>query len=279
MAIQTISASVVLFQTKPADLFRLVECYLRSDCAGTLYLIDNSPSETDISRFSDSRIQYRFNNSNLGYGAGHNVAINESVKKGYKYHVVLNPDVYFDTELLTGLLGYAETHSSVGLIMPKVLYPDGSLQYLCKLLPTPFDLIGRRFLPFKSIVEKRNQRFELRGSGYNQAMNIPYLSGCFMFLRNEAVTKVGAFDEKIFMYCEDIDLSRRIHEHYQTIFLPNFTIIHEHKKESFVNKKLLKAHVKSAIYYFNKWGWIFDRERRLFNKRALTYLEKQDAPD
>ena len=74
------------------------------------------------------------------------------------------------------------------------------------------------------------------------------------------------------MYLEDTDLNRRIHSKYKTIFYPNVSIIHEYAKESYVNKKLLIYHIKSAIYYFNKWGWLFDKERGMINKKCLNEL-------
>ena len=96
--------------------------------------------------------------------------------------------------------------------------------------------------------------------------------GCFMFLRMSAINNIGMFDENIFMYTEDIDLTRRIHKKYKTMFWPEVTIVHAHKRSSYKNKKLLKIHIKSAIKYFNKWGWIFDSERRKWNKEVLNEL-------
>ena len=95
-----------------------------------------------------------------------------------------------------------------------------------------------------------------------------------MFLRTEALKKVGLFDENIFMYLEDIDLNRRIFSKYKTIYYPDATVIHEHQKESYKNKKLLKVHIQSAIYYFNKYGWFFDKERTNINRNVLRELEK-----
>ena len=92
--------------------------------------------------------------------------------------------------------------------MPKVYYPNGELQYLCKLIPTPFDLMFKRFLP-SSIVERRMIKFQLRFTKYNKIMNVPYLSGCFMFFRISALQDIGLFDERFFMYPEDIDITRR----------------------------------------------------------------------
>ena len=96
--------------------------------------------------------------------------------------------------------------------------------------------------------------------------------GCFLFMRMSALEKVGLFDESIFMYTEDIDITRRIHKYYRTIYYPDVTIVHAHRAASYKSKKMLKIHIRSAIRYFNKWGWFFDQERKVWNKEVLTDL-------
>ena len=113
-----------------------------------------------------------------------------------------------------------ENNPDVGQLMPKVTHPDGEVQYLCKLLPTPYDLLVRRFIPIKKIKDLNNTKFELRFSEYDKITNVLYLSGCFMLLRVSALKEVGLFDEGYFMYPEDIDLTSRIHTKYKTIFYP-----------------------------------------------------------
>jgi GT2 family glycosyltransferase len=268
-----INASIVLYHNKKEQLIKAINSFLNTDLNVKLYLIDNSSNDNlkELAKL-DNRIEYIFNNSNLGYGAGHNIAMRKSIKNGVSYHLVLNPDVYFENGVVEKLLEYMENHKDVGNILPQVLYPDGEIQYLCKLLPTPTDLILRRFIPFKNWKEKRNESYELRFTGYAKIMNVPSLSGCFMFLRTSILKEIGLFDEKIFMYLEDVDLNRRIHSKYKTIFYPKVEIVHEYGKESYVNKKLLKYHIQSAIYYFNKWGWIFDKERDEINQKFLKSL-------
>ena len=73
----------------------------------------------------------------------------------------------------------------------KILYPNGEVQYLCKLLPTPLDLFGRRFIPFKAFQEKRNAWYEMHWSGYEKVMEVPSLSGCFMFIRTDILKRIG----------------------------------------------------------------------------------------
>lgn len=272
-----INISIVLFKNNLNKVKKAINSCLLSNLPQKIYLIDNSPTDElmDLSKL-DNKIIYIFNNANLGFGKGHNIALRKSIEENVPYHLVLNPDVYFGEGVLEELYDYMEKNPDIGLIMPKVLYPDGNIQYLCKLLPAPFDLFGRRFLnfpPFKKMVEKRNEIYELRFTGYNKIMEVPYLSGCFMFIRTKVLEKVGLFDERFFMYLEDTDLSRRIHKVSKTIFYPYVHIYHEYGKGSYKNKKLLKYHVESAIKYFNKFGWFFDKEREIINKKILEKLK------
>ncbi len=268
-----INASITLYHNKKEQLIKAINSFLNTKLNVKLYLIDNSKSDNLRKLKSiDKRIEYIFNNANLGYGKAHNIAIKKSIEDNVPYHLVLNPDIYFNDDVLEKLFGYMENNKEVGNIIPQVKYPDGNIQYLCKLLPTPVDLILRRFIPSKSWKEKRNQKYELRFSEYNMTMNIPSLSGCFMFLRTSVLEDIGLFDENIFMYLEDTDLNRRIHSKYKTIFYPKVEIVHEYAKESYVNKKLLMYHIKSAIYYFNKWGWFFDKKRNEINDKCLKEL-------
>ena len=165
-----------------------------------------------------------------------------------------------------------DEHKDVGQIMPKVYYPNGDLQYICKLIPTPLDLIFKRFFP-SSITERRMYKFQLRFTGYNRIMNVPYLSGCFMLFRMSALQDIGLFDERFFMYPEDIDITRRMHEKYKTIFFPKVSIIHAHAAASKVNIRMLKVHILNMVRYFNKWGWILDSKRRKLNKQVLRELQ------
>ena len=272
-----LSASIVLYNTKIDELKRVIDSYFTYTGEKQLFLVDNSPTDSlkeIVKIYPNNNIYYIFNNENMGYGKAHNIAIKKSIEQGLSYHIILNPDIIIENGSLEKLTEYMEQHPEVGNIMPKIIYPDGELQYLCKLLPSPIDLIFRRFIPIKRWKDAINERYELHSFGYDKIKNIPNLSGCFMFLRTEALKKVGLFDENIFMYLEDIDLNRRIHSKYKTIYYPDAIVIHEHQKESYKNRRLLKAHIQSAIYYFNKYGWLFDKERTTINKNVLKELSQ-----
>ena len=154
--------------------------------------------------------------------------------------------------------------------MPRVLYPGGEEQGLCKLLPTPSDLLIRRFGgPLgRSIFRAKMDRYLLRGVDLTTPRVVPSLSGCCMLIRTTLFQKVGLFDERFFLYMEDVDLCRRIGEVSKTMYFPDVTVYHEYQKGSYHNWLLTKHHIKSAWKYFSKWGWFVDRTRDRLNQNG-----------
>lgn len=273
-----LNISMVLYQNNLEEVKKCINCCLNNNFVGNLYLIDNSKDNnlSILAKLND-QIKYIFNNSNYGYGKGHNIAIKESIEKGIDYHLIINPDIYFGEEVLKTLYEFMQKNKDIGVVMPKILYPDKKIQYLCKLLPTPYDLFLRRFSPFKKINEKVNEKYELRFTHYTQLMEIPVISGCFMFIRTSILKEIGGFDERFFMYLEDVDLCRRINQKARIVYFPKVEIIHNYEKGSYKNIRLLLYHVISACKYFNKWGWFLDHERRIINKRTIYLLQNNNG--
>ena len=266
-----ITASVVLYNTRPELVNQVIQSYSPSKDRH-LYIIDNSPEKTN--QYSElDNIEYIHNKKNLGYGSAHNIGIQKAVDCGSDYHIVLNPDISFQPSIIDELIVYANEHRDVVYMLPKVLYPNGELQYLCKLLPTPFDLFFRRFLPQVGIFKKWNDRYTLKQFGYDKIINPPCLSGCFMFMRTSTLREHELrFDDRFFMYCEDFDLIRRLHRVGKTVFYPYVSIVHDHEKASYKNIGMMFQHIESVIKYFNKYGWIFDNERDIYNSSVLECL-------
>lgn len=267
-----ITASVVTYKTDREDLEKVVRSAL-ADSVDLLYVIDHSPDDRIKGYLpADPRIVYE-KRRNLGFGAGHNAAMAKAMEAGADYHAVLNPDIYWEGKVVAVLADFMKRNPKAGMAVPKVLYPDGRLQYICKRIPTPLDLIANRFLP-KNWVKGRVARFRLESTGYDKQMNVPYMHGCFFLLRTDALREVGLFDERFFMYPEDIDLTRRIHEKWDTIFYPFVSIFHAHAAESRKSLKMLRIHIYNMIKYFNKWGWFSDPKRRYYNKILSTHCKE-----
>lgn len=276
-----LTVSIVVHKTPLGVLEKALDSVLHCPVS-LIYIIDNGPTtRLSIVSEKDPRINY-FHIENRGFGAAHNVALKEVIERNPQgYHLVMNPDVYWKGDVLTPLMDYMESHPDVGMAMPKVFYPDGALQYTCRMLPSPVDLFAKRFLP-APITKKRMNKYLLAHHDHDKPLNCPYLLGSFLFFRNRAIVECGRFDERFFMYPEDIDITRRIHEKWKTMYLPIVSIVHAHAAESRRNKRMLRIHIRNMIKYFNKWGWVFDKKRKETNARLLDsviYISPEKRPN
>jgi GT2 family glycosyltransferase len=271
LSLNNATASIVLYKTNESELSRVIDSILKTKANLKLYLIDNSLTD-DLKTFSDynSQITYIHNPSNPGFGAAHNIAIEKALELGVKYHFIVNPDIYFDDDVVSSMISFMEEDISIGMMMPQILNLDGTVQNLPKLLPSPFSIFWRKFKRPARAYEKFINQYELRQVAKEMIYDAPVLSGCFTLLNLEAIKKVGMYDDKFFMYFEDWDLSRRIHKHYKTIYFPLVSVYHGYDSGANKSSRLFKIFLNSAITYFNKWGWFSDNERQEINKKALS---------
>lgn len=271
-----VTASIVLFNTPTETIGRLLDCLILSGACNDIYIVDQSPIPIDLSSYYGAKNLHIILNGNVGFGGGHNLVFN-MIAGTSDFHFLLNPDIYFDPSTLSIMLDRIEGDETVGLLIPKILFPDGVLQYSCRLLPSPLNLFVRRFKIFfpKSIFVRIDHRYELRNTNYDKEMNPPVLSGCFLLVRMTNARKINFFDERFFMYLEDVDFCRRMHNISKTIFYPEAVVYHEHAKGSFKKVKMLIFHISSTIKYFNKWGWIFDKDRSKVNQNFIEKFYKK----
>ena len=267
-----LAISIVIYKHRFKDIESTLQSVFNFQRPYRIYIIDNSPTNNIYQELQQYSVEYIFTNKNIGFAAGHNIAIRRSIEEGVKYHLVLNPDISFDETVLNALLQKMDENSEIGLIMPKILNIDGSVQFLPKLLPTPFNLLIRIFNPLRKIFYKKNNEYTLENY-FEREINVPIISGCFSLFRVEAFEKVGLYDETFFMYFEDFDLSRRIHSECKTVYYPSVSIIHGYDRGATKSFKLFKSFIKSAIIYFNKWGWFNDKERKAINSATLENIK------
>jgi GT2 family glycosyltransferase len=263
------SCSIVCYHSRRDQVERLLASVTTARPDLLVYLVDNSPTDALRALAGRFGVRYRHQPDNPGYARAHNWALRQAIAAGSPYHFVLNPDVQIPLDGIGKLLAYMEQHPDVGLLAPRVHYPDGRLQPLCKLLPHPLELLVRRFFPLLHRSSGRLARYELHASGYSRVMDVPALSGCFLLMRLEAVQRAGLFDERFFLYFEDVDLSRRVGRIARTVFVPHVSIVHDYARGSYRDWRLLFHHMVSAARYFNKWGWLRDEERDRVNTRTL----------
>lgn len=200
---------------------------------------------------------------NHGFGRAQNVGM-KSIEA--KYYFVLNPDTVFrpGEQTLEKLFHFMESHSSVGMVGPKLLNEDGTLQYSCWRFPTFFQpVLSRTTLGQKGRGRKISDHYFMKDFDHNSTRPVDVIMGSAMFVRAEALRHVGGFDEKFKMYFEDTDWCLRMWEKKWVVYYVHDIILtHTHRRGSaeipgiikgFFKNKLARIHFVSWLTYMWKW--------------------------
>ncbi|WP_333978672.1 glycosyltransferase [Acinetobacter colistiniresistens] len=262
-----IISSIVLYKHTYVELRATLDSLIASDYIKKIILVDNDESDW-APEFEHEKVIYLKSDGNFGFGYGHNLAIKNYVSDSNLF-LICNPDITFEESEFAQLVNFVKDRKE-GLFLPKIVYANGENQFGARLLPTPLNLFARRFS--KKWAVRLDQQYLLKNYTIHKSMFAPYLSGCFMLFRSEALETLKGFDERFFMYMEDVDLSRRCAQQFGTLYCPQFSVVHAHEQASYKSTKLLKAHIQSAILYFNKWGWLYDSNRKLLNDKCIRSL-------
>lgn len=249
----TISASIVTYNSAE-NIGEVLESLFTQTKGSelTVYVVDNHSSDNTLSIVAEKypqavRIPLP---DNRGFGYGHNQALPFLQSD---YHVIINPDICFDFDVLTELAAYLEEHPEAVIATPAICNPDGSLQRVPKRLPTYHYMASGMLERFGGIFKRWRDEYTMTGVTFDKPTPIDFCTGCFMMIRTSVFKELGGFDDRFFMYCEDADLSRRAGMKGKIMFLPEVRITHEWGRASSKRWKFFKIHLKSQRLYFKKW--------------------------
>jgi GT2 family glycosyltransferase len=247
-----LSASIVIYNENEETLSRVVDNFLQIDLEKELVIVDNSPENRLEKVFRDTpHVKYIFSGQNIGFGSAHNLAF-RSLSSNSDIHIIINPDTYFEASDIKEFVLWMHNNKDISLSVPKVCYPDDTLQHTIRNIPTPLTLIKRR-LNFNGIFDEFIKKDEFQDVVFDDITEIPFAHGCFFLFQSDVYKKLGGFDERFFMYMEDIDIFIRAKEYGKTVLHPSYKIYHEYRKGSSKNFKLLLWHITSAISFFIKY--------------------------
>lgn len=269
-----ISISIVTYKNQKEELLQTINSVFKSEGVNfKLMIVDNSPDELiKLMLKNYKKIEYIKNEKNIGFGAAHNISINKTINNS-KYHLVLNPDTYFEKDTLKKIFNFMEKNLKYGLFMPKILLDSGELSMVRRLIPTLWDVYGKKIFNFLKYTKERESRYNTEFFSYDKPCSVPFVGGAFMFFRTSELKKYGLFDERFFMYFEDLDISRRYYNDSKTIYYPLITIFHVGHQDSHKNLKLFFIHILSSFKYFNKWGWCIDKNRDEINLKTISEMK------
>ena len=225
-------------------------------------VVDND-SRDEVEQLIQTRFpQVKFiqTGANLGMGGGNNVGIRAAQGK---YILILNPDIIVFPDSFQKLYDFIESRPDAGLVSPRLLNPDKTLQHTCyrwHRLITP--LCRRTFVGKTSFGRKELERFLYLDWDHATTREVDWIQGSFFLLPKVVLDKVGLFDDRYFMYFEDTDLCRRVWQAgFKVIYCAAAEVIHLHRKQSadgglfaLLTNKLTRIHVRSWVRYMKKWG-------------------------
>ena len=248
---KNITASIVIYKENFKVLEKAIDSFFGSPLSKKLYIIDNSPSNEFKNKIQNDSVEYIYSNKNLGFGKGHN-SILHKLSSENKFHLILNPDVSFHPEILEKLVLKMESNESISMIAPRVLNTNNELLYTARRYPSLFELIFR----FLGIFKKFTTIGEYKNQNHKQSFSPDFVQGSFMLFKTEDLLQLKGFDNRFFMYMEDVDICKRIDQLGKIkLFYPKVEITHTHRKGSSKELRLFFIHISSIIKYFMKWGF------------------------
>ncbi len=226
-------------------------------CEYETIVIDNASSdgtaETVARRFP--RVRIVVNSDNLGYSRGVNQGMRLSTGRAI---LIINPDIIVEEGSIDRLMEFLDRTPDAGIVGSKLVYSDGSLQYSCRSFYTMSALVLRRTFLGKLFPRARALREHLLMDYDHEApRKVDWILGACMLVRREAIEKVGAMDERFFLYFEDIDWCYRMKNHgWSVYYVPSSVMIHVYERSSAKSmlRKPFLVHVLSLLRYFEKWN-------------------------
>lgn len=229
-------------------------------------VVDNASTDGSVEMVRSEFIRAEFLNrafptirliasdTNGGYAYGNNLALREFLARPQppRALMLLNSDTRVPPDALRALLDFFDTHPDAGIVGPKLVLRDGSLDLACRRsFPTPevslYRMVGLSKLFPKS---KRFGRYNLTYLDENETAQVDSVVGAAMLMRTEALRLAGLLDEQFFMYGEDLDLALRIKQKgWNAYYYPGATILH-YKRESSKRSKKAQIEFYRAMYIF-----------------------------
>lgn len=195
---------------------------------------------------------------NLGFGGGNNLGAKNAHGK---YILILNPDIFVNEDSVQKMVDYMEKHHDVGILGPKLVYPDGTVQDSCRRNMKFSDLIVKRtFLRRLPGFKKRVDKYTMEDFNHRDVKEVDLLVGACFLMPRKIYEQIGGFDERYFLFMEDFDLCREVKAlGKKVVYFPEVEVTHNHKRLSggniftLLQKKVFWIHLQSAAKYFWKW--------------------------
>jgi GT2 family glycosyltransferase len=250
----------------------LRKCLKSLELASTEFetvVVDNASSDgsAEMVAMEFPSVRLIRSETNTGFSGGNNIGLADL---DCDYAFLLNSDATVAPGDLDELIAFADATPAAGIIGPRVINPDGSIQYSCRRWPT-FEAgmfrnvwLGRLFPNNKPASSYLMQDFDHRS-----IIDVDWVSGCALFISKDCIKKIGLLDaETFFMYCEDMDWCLSAHKHhFRVVYFPGCEVTHAIGKSSDnAAERMILEHSRSMWKFYQK-------HREFFATRIPSYLK------
>ena len=233
-----------------------------------VYIFDNANQKSLFKFCKKNKYNYFMSKKNIGFGCGHNHNIKQTINDN-PFYLILNPDIYLKANDVISSINLLKRNKKFGLLSPKLVNTDGTTQLICRSIPSIFNFFVRFFFNHDKFSIKIHQRID-SFKKQKFILNVPFIHGACYFIKPEVIKKVGFYDKNFFLYVEDLDWYRRISEKFDTIYYKSVEVTHTHNRSSRKSLKIFIIHLKSILYYYSKWGIIFDKKSTYLSVSLAT---------
>ena len=220
-------------------------------------LVDNSSNDNGLKSIlkSYTKTQLINNPKNVGFARANNQGA--KIASG-DFLLFINPDTIMTEGAVESMLDYIQSDSSIGILAPKVLNPDQTIQYSCRKFPTIWSgLFNRYSLMTRLFPNNRYSKdYLMVDYDHNSICSVDWVSGCCMMMSESTLKKAGGFDENYFLFIEDVDLCQVIKKQgLRVVYFPNAKIFHKISSSNTrsTSRVIIKRH-QGMIYYNQKYG-------------------------
>ncbi len=222
-----------------------------------IIVVDNTSRDDSVRlvKLNFPSVRLIENNKNVGFAKANNIGI--KLARG-RCTLFLNPDIVVRQNALDKMINFLKANKNIGIIGPKLLYPNGNLQLSCRSFYNIRTIILRRTFLAKLFPNSKLLKHHLMLEySHDKIQEVDWVFAACLMVRREVLNEVGYFDEGYRMYFEDVDLCYRMKKAgYKVCYYPEAVVTHHHRRDSAqrFSKKTI-WHIQSAIRFFNKYGW------------------------
>lgn len=232
------------------------------DCSYEIIVVDNDSGDGVGGMLAENFPEVRFiaSPANVGYAAGNNLGIAEA--RG-RYVLIMNPDITVRPGSIDEMVRFMDRNPDVGVMGPKLLHPDGTVDHSCYRFPRWTTPIYRRTPAGRLGIGRREVgRYVMSDYDHQESRDVDWLLGAVLMVRKSAMDKVGPLDDRYFLYFEDTDWCRRFWDAgYRVVYYTGASMVHYHARLSAQVpwmfgplSKSTRVHIASCVKYFRKWG-------------------------